>query len=105
MKNQDFKTLQISCFPLEFDSNTESATNPTANEAERLRYNRSAFLICIFEGEDGDLRLILTDRYSTLSTHSCERDVSLPGGKTEKGDANVTDTALRKGMEDRGLGL
>lgn len=36
----------------------------------RLRAKRAAVLICLFEGDDGDLRVILTKRSSTLSTHS-----------------------------------
>lgn len=32
--------------------------------------NRAAVLICLFEGDDGDLRVILTKRASTLSSHS-----------------------------------
>ncbi|CAK9148202.1 unnamed protein product [Ilex paraguariensis] len=88
-------------FPEEFDSNTESATNPIANQSERLRSNRAAVLICIFEGENGDLRVILTKRSSTLSSHS--GDVSLPGGKTEKGDVDDIETALREAKEEIGL--
>lgn len=31
---------------------------------------KAAVLICLFEGDDGDLRVILTKRSSGLSTHS-----------------------------------
>ncbi|CAK9137684.1 unnamed protein product, partial [Ilex paraguariensis] len=70
--NKDPTTRDTSAklFPREFDSNTESATNPITNQCERLRSNRVAVLICIFEGENGELRVILTKRPSTLSSHS-----------------------------------
>ncbi|KAJ0083040.1 hypothetical protein Patl1_10578 [Pistacia atlantica] len=62
---------------------------------------RAAVLICIFEGNDGDLRVILTKRSSTLSSHS--GDVALPGGKREETDADDVETALREAKEEIGL--
>lgn len=47
----------------------ESAT-PISRDPERFRPKRAAVLICLFEGNDGDLRVILTKRSSRLSTHS-----------------------------------
>lgn len=87
----------------ELDLNAESETNPVANKPKRFRPKRAAVLICLFEGEkeDADLRVILTKRSSTLSTHSGE--VALPGGKTEEGDADDIQTALREAKEEIGL--
>ncbi|KAL9392408.1 hypothetical protein Peur_016328 [Populus x canadensis] len=62
---------------------------------------RAAVLICIFEGNDGELRVILTQRSSQLSSHSGE--VALPGGKREEGDADDIATALREAKEEIGL--
>ncbi|KAJ6925976.1 hypothetical protein NC651_010423 [Populus alba x Populus x berolinensis] len=62
---------------------------------------RAAVLICIFEGNDGELRAILTQRSSQLSSHSGE--VALPGGKREEGDADDIATALREAKEEIGL--
>ncbi|KAF8413786.1 hypothetical protein HHK36_001779 [Tetracentron sinense] len=77
----------------------ESST-PIAHP-ERFRPKRAAVLICLFEGDAGDLRVILTKRSSRLSTHSGE--VSLPGGKAEEGDVNDSDTATREAKEEIGL--
>ncbi|KAK4440021.1 Nudix hydrolase 22, chloroplastic [Sesamum alatum] len=63
--------------------------------------SRAAVLICLFEGERGDLRVILTKRSSTMSSHSGE--VALPGGKWEEGDKNDAETALREAKEEIGL--
>ncbi|GAB4827047.1 Nudix hydrolase 15, mitochondrial [Ancistrocladus abbreviatus] len=65
------------------------------------RPKRAAVLICIFEGDDGDLRVILTKRSSTLSSHSGE--VALPGGKMDEGDIDDVATALREAQEEIGL--
>jgi hypothetical protein len=47
----------------------ESATS-IVKDPERLRPNRAAVLVCIFEGDAGEFRVILTKRSSRLSTHS-----------------------------------
>ncbi|KAK7816621.1 nudix hydrolase 15 [Quercus suber] len=47
------------------------------------RGRRAAVLICLFEGQDGD--------------------VALPGGKVEEGDADDSATALREAKEEIGL--
>ncbi|KAL2524240.1 Nudix hydrolase 15 [Abeliophyllum distichum] len=75
--------------------NSESLSNPNSIQSERVEPNRAAVLICLFEGEKGDIRVILTKRSSTLSSHSGE--VALPGGKVEEGDASDADTALKGG--------
>lgn len=83
----------------------ESAT-PVGNQpSERFKPKRAAVLICLFEdnndcGVDG-LRVILTKRSSSLSTHSGE--VSLPGGKQEEADVDDADTATREANEEIGL--
>ncbi|XP_042030822.1 nudix hydrolase 15, mitochondrial-like [Salvia splendens] len=77
----------------------ESATS--AAPAERFSPKRAAVLICLFEGDAGELRVILTKRSSQLSTHSGE--VSLPGGKAEEADANDAETATREAKEEIGL--
>ncbi|XP_057536803.1 nudix hydrolase 15, mitochondrial-like [Amaranthus tricolor] len=62
---------------------------------------RAAVLVCLFEGDDGHLRVILTKRSSGLSTHSGE--VALPGGKAEEGDKDDKATATREAREEIGL--
>lgn len=81
----------------ELSTNSELEPNVTAKSKSK----RAAVLICLFEGEDGGFRVILTKRSSKLSTHS--GDVSLPGGKTEEGDADDIETALREAKEEIGL--
>nr|GLL28892.1 nudix hydrolase 15, mitochondrial-like isoform X1 [Ipomoea trifida] len=75
---------------------SESAIHP-----QELRSKRAAVLICLFQGQNSELRVILTKRSSKLSTHSGE--VALPGGKVEEGDANDIETALREAKEEIGL--
>ncbi|GMJ14706.1 ARABIDOPSIS THALIANA NUDIX HYDROLASE HOMOLOG 15, nudix hydrolase homolog 15 [Hibiscus trionum] len=78
----------------------ESATR-LAQNSDNFRSKTAAVLICLFEGDAGDLRVILTKRSSRLSTHSGE--VSLPGGKADEGDKDDVDTATREAKEEIGL--
>ncbi|KAK8503987.1 hypothetical protein V6N13_092787 [Hibiscus sabdariffa] len=78
----------------------ESATR-VAQNSDDFRSKRAAVLICLFEGDAGDLRVILTKRSSRLSSHSGE--VSLPGGKADEGDKDDGDTATREAKEEIGL--
>ncbi|XP_058095693.1 nudix hydrolase 15, mitochondrial-like [Magnolia sinica] len=77
----------------------ESAA-PISNPA-KFKTKRAAVLICLFEGDAGDLRVILTKRSSNLSTHAGE--VSLPGGKVDEGDVDDIHTATREAKEEIGL--
>ncbi|KAH0721492.1 hypothetical protein KY284_006522 [Solanum tuberosum] len=79
----------------------ESVTPVSVVQKERFKPKRAAVLICLFEGVDGELQVILTKRSSKLSTHSGE--VALPGGKAEEGDASDADTATREAKEEIGL--
>lgn len=74
---------------------------PIVHQQESFKPKKAAVLICLFEDDHGDFRVILTKRSSKLSTHSGE--VSLPGGKAEEGDANYAETALREANEEIGL--
>eukprot|EP00262_Sarcandra_glabra_P009365 TRINITY_DN2362_c0_g1_i1.p1 TRINITY_DN2362_c0_g1~~TRINITY_DN2362_c0_g1_i1.p1 ORF type:complete len:260 (+),score=26.91 TRINITY_DN2362_c0_g1_i1:76-780(+) len=77
----------------------ESAT--PISHPEIFKPKRAAVLVCLFEGDRGDLRVILTKRSSNLSSHSGE--VSLPGGKAEEGDKDDSETATREAEEEIGL--
>ncbi|KAL6900999.1 hypothetical protein ACP4OV_005675 [Aristida adscensionis] len=88
--------------PSPYDPSPAAAPEPAAaGDGELFRPRRAAVLVCLFRGAAGELRVLLTKRASTLSTHSGE--VSLPGGKTEEGDADDAATALRESKEEIGL--
>ncbi|XVE97125.1 hypothetical protein REPUB_Repub02eG0283800 [Reevesia pubescens] len=83
-----------------------SSMDPVEGEYEKFtcansREGRAAVLICLFEGYQSELRVILTKRSMKLSSHP--GDVALPGGKMEEGDADDSATALREAMEEIGL--
>jgi 8-oxo-dGTP pyrophosphatase MutT (NUDIX family) len=61
----------------------------------------ASVLVLVFPGEDGQSRLILTERVSYDGHHSGE--VSFPGGKAEPDDVDDAATALREAAEEVGL--
>jgi len=62
----------------------------------------AAVLIALVEPEDGaGLQVLLTKRASHLKHHPSQ--VSFPGGKVEKDDKSLIDTALREAYEEVGL--
>lgn len=48
----------------------EESITPIVKDPVRYRPKKAAVLICLFEGDAGDLRVILTKRSSGMSTHS-----------------------------------
>jgi 8-oxo-dGTP pyrophosphatase MutT (NUDIX family) len=61
----------------------------------------AAVLVLIVPGDDGEARVILTERVDRGGHHSGE--VSFPGGSAEPGDADVAATALREAHEEVAL--
>ncbi|XVF40385.1 hypothetical protein PTKIN_Ptkin01aG0109100 [Pterospermum kingtungense] len=77
------------------------SNTPESDYHRPQKLKRAAVLVCIFQGNKDNLRVILTKRSSNLSSHSGE--VAFPGGKREETDADDVETALREAKEEIGL--
>lgn len=60
-----------------------------------------AGVLVLFIGKDKQKHLVLTRRSARLANHAGQ--ISFVGGKREKGDANLMNTALREAHEEIGL--
>ncbi|ETW83764.1 hypothetical protein HETIRDRAFT_314160, partial [Heterobasidion irregulare TC 32-1] len=65
------------------------------------RSRRAAVLIALFVGRMGDLYVLLSRRAATLRTYA--GDTALPGGKLDREDSTIEDTARREAYEEIGL--
>ena len=61
----------------------------------------AAVLILVYPDDDGEARVVLTERADRGGHHSGE--VSFPGGRAEADDADLVATALREANEEVGL--
>jgi 8-oxo-dGTP pyrophosphatase MutT (NUDIX family) len=61
----------------------------------------AAVLVLIHPGDDGEARVVLTERATRDGHHSGE--VSFPGGRAEETDRGPADTALREAEEEVAL--
>ena len=77
----------------------------------RLKYNeekiaankprKAAVLVLFYPNINNETCFLLTKRASYKGTHSAQ--ISFPGGKTEKSDKNLQETALRETLEEVGV--
>lgn len=73
----------------------------TPGQITNLNYKASAVMILFCRDKDGQWFLPLTQRFSYNGAHSGQ--ISLPGGKAEKEDLSLKDTALRECFEEIGI--
>ena len=74
---------------------------PPAFPLDRAAIRPAAVLVLLFPGDDGDARVVLTERVTRDGHHSGE--VSFPGGRAEPGDVDLVATALREAAEEVAL--
>ncbi|KAJ6257652.1 hypothetical protein Dda_7439 [Drechslerella dactyloides] len=75
---------------------------PPLDQWEEMDFSRrAAVLILLFPDAKGELRIVLTERSSTLRTFAGQ--VALPGGKADSPTESAFDTARREASEEIGL--
>lgn len=71
------------------------------SKSNTLKVKKSAILIPVILNNKNQLQILLTTRTSKVSLF--QNEVSFPGGKWERSDESLTDTALRETFEEIGL--
>ncbi|WP_159947980.1 NUDIX hydrolase [Polaribacter septentrionalilitoris] len=70
-------------------------------DADKIRANnprKAAVLVLFYPNNKNETTFLLTQRASYKGTHSAQ--ISFPGGKIEKKDKNLKETALREAFEE-----
>ena len=70
-------------------------------QLDSLTVRPASVLVLLYPDDDGETRVVLTERVDRGGHHSGE--VSFPGGSAEPGDADAAATALREAAEEVGL--
>jgi 8-oxo-dGTP pyrophosphatase MutT (NUDIX family) len=76
-------------------------TRPRRTPPPGRRGRPAGVLVLVHPGDDGEARVVLTERAARDGHHSGE--VSFPGGSAEAGDIDIVATALREATEEVGL--
>lgn len=76
---------------LQYDQDKIAANKP----------RKAAVLVLFYPNKENETCFLLTQRASYKGTHSAQ--ISFPGGKTEKADKNLEQTALRETQEEVGI--
>ncbi|PQJ82162.1 NUDIX hydrolase [Polaribacter glomeratus] len=76
---------------LQYDQDKIAANKP----------RKAAVLVLFYPNKENETCFLLTQRASYKGTHSAQ--ISFPGGKTEKADKNLEQTALRETLEEVGV--
>lgn len=76
---------------LQYDQDKIAANKP----------RKAAVLVLFYPNKENETCFLLTQRASYKGTHSAQ--ISFPGGKTEKADKNLEQTALRETQEEVGV--
>jgi 8-oxo-dGTP pyrophosphatase MutT (NUDIX family) len=74
---------------------------PADAVALEVRGRTDAAVLVALYLEDGELRAVLTKRHENLRRHPGE--ISFPGGRHDRADADLLATALREAHEEIGL--
>ncbi|QCX39506.1 CoA pyrophosphatase [Aureibaculum algae] len=71
------------------------------NDIKNKNPRESAVLVLFYPDENNNTRVILTLRSDYKGVHAAQ--ISLPGGKKDKNDKRLVDTALRENEEEIGI--
>lgn len=73
----------------------------TTDAPERAEKPMAAVLAPLYEGEDGEIRVVLIKRPDTMPTHAGH--IAFPGGRPDPDDDGPIATALREAHEEVGI--
>ncbi|CAA0225629.1 conserved hypothetical protein [Tenacibaculum maritimum] len=95
------KTKRLGGLDAQFKLAPEMRLRYSENKIKALNPRKAAVLALFYPNKASQTCILLTKRASYKGTHSAQ--VSFPGGKVDKTDKNLQETALREAHEEMGI--
>ena len=95
------KTAEIGGLESQFRLAPKMRLNYNVEKIAASNPKKAAVLALFYPNRKGETCFLLTQRASYKGTHSAQ--ISFPGGKIEKSDQNLQETALRETFEEVGV--
>ena len=96
-----FKNTQLPGIEAQFKLAPKMRLEYNAKKIEANNPKIAAVLALFYPNQNKEVSLLLTKRANYIGTHSGQ--ISFPGGKFEKSDLNLKETALRETFEEVGI--
>lgn len=100
-KIEDFKTANLGGLEAQFKMAPKLRLKYNQDKIVASKPRKAAVLALFYPNKNNETTLLLTQRATYKGTHSAQ--ISFPGGKTEKSDKNLENTALREAFEEVGV--
>jgi len=100
-KLEDFKKIRLGGLEAQFKMAPKLRLQYNKDKIAANNPRKAAVLALFYPNKKNETTLLLTQRPSYKGTHSAQ--ISFPGGKAEKTDKNLQETALRETFEEVGV--
>ncbi|QTE22981.1 NUDIX hydrolase [Polaribacter cellanae] len=95
------RTLQLGGLEAQFKLAPELRLRYNTDKIEASNPRKAAVLALFYPNKKNETTFLLTERATYKGTHSAQ--ISFPGGKINKTDKNLEETALREAFEEVGI--
>ncbi|ARV05446.1 coenzyme A pyrophosphatase [Polaribacter sp. SA4-10] len=100
-KIDSFKTLELGGLEAQFKLAPQLRLRYDENKIKANNPRKAAVLALFYPNDKNETCFLLTERATYKGTHSAQ--ISFPGGKIEKSDLSLEETALRETFEEVGV--
>ncbi|WP_339881618.1 CoA pyrophosphatase [Polaribacter vadi] len=100
-KIEDFKNVELGGLDAQFKMAPKLRLQYNKDKIAANNPRKAAVLALFYPNKKNETTLLLTQRPSYKGIHSAQ--ISFPGGKAEKTDGNLKETALRETFEEVGV--
>lgn len=100
-KIEDFKNVELGGLDAQFKMAPKLRLQYNKDKIAANKPRKAAVLALFYPNKKNETTLLLTQRPSYKGIHSAQ--ISFPGGKAEKTDGNLRETALRETFEEVGV--